>query len=155
MARKTPTWDPEEFGRGVAAEICTEVRRRAYALTAVTAAVQERLGDDIILWPRRKHYDEAVVYTANCNWRGRLIRRHIVCYRIPPRGVARRSSEKLLRVVLDIAHELGHLILEEGPGRCPPGPGITPAEQPDVDEIEADWFALCILQMYGFVLPRP
>jgi len=155
LAQTASTWDPGEYGRRIAGEICDDVRRRAYALTAVTAAVQDRLGDDIVLWPRRRRYDEAVVYTAHCDWHGKRIPRHVICYHIPPRGVARRSSEKLLRVVLDIAHELGHLILEDGPGRCPRGPGITDIEQRNVDEIEADWFAVCILQMYGFVLPRP
>jgi len=149
-----PKGDLQALGRQVATDICREAGRRQYALTAVTAAVQDRLGEDIVLVPRAKRFDRAVVYSANFAWHGRLIPRHIVCYHIPSRPAPERLPERLLRVVLDIAHELGHLILEEGPGRCHRGPGITPAEQRKIDEIEADWFALCILQIYGFVFPR-
>jgi len=115
---RRPKGDLQALGRQVATDICREAGRRQYALTAVTAAVQDRLGEDIVLVPRAKRFDRAVVYSANFAWHGRLIPRHIVCYHIPSRPAPERLPERLLRVVLDIAHELGHLILEEGPGRC-------------------------------------
>ena len=134
--------------------ICREAEKRTLALTAVTAAVQDRLAEDVILVPRKGAATEAVVYTTEYEWKGRIVRRHLVAYHIPKSGQQGVVTEELLRVVLDIGHELGHLFLREGPGRCPPGLGITKADQGKVDEIEADWFALCLLQMYGFIVPR-
>lgn len=141
-----------EWARKVAREVSGEVERRLLALTAVVIAVQERLGTDIILFPREDGDQKAVVYTVERNQGGRLFTQYIVCYRIPDALQEGSSVEgkELLGVVLDIAHELAHLVLQGTPGRLDSRPGVPEADQKKVAEVEADWFALCILQMYGF-----
>jgi Zn-dependent peptidase ImmA (M78 family) len=59
--------------------------------------------------------------------------------------------DKLLRATLDVAHELGHLILDRGPGQMNMRAGIGKNDMENAREVEAEWFALCILQMYGFL----
>ncbi len=141
--------------RQVAREISDEVERRVLALTAVIIAAQERLDADIILSPREKGDQKAVVYTVERNQGGQPFVQYIVCYRIPDalqKGSAVEAKE-LLSVVLDIAHELAHLVLQGGPGRLEHRPGVPENDKKMLAmlaEVEADWFALCVLQMYGF-----
>ena len=60
---------------------------------------------------------------------------------------------ELLKVTLDVAHELGHLLIDWGPGKMTGRIGISDNDLKDVKEVEADWLALCLLQMYGFIFP--
>jgi hypothetical protein len=149
--------DPVREARRIAQEISEEVDGRAYALTAVTLAVQERLGEDVVLMPRQTNHSVAGVYTREQPWDGTLHREHLVCYPAPnvEDELGHLDEGQLLPVVLDVAHELGHLLLERGPGRFCTRIGVSPNDLNMIGEIEADWFALCILQMYGFWCARP
>ena len=141
-----------EWARKLAHKISDEVERRLLALTAVIIAAQERLGADIILCPRNDGDPRAVVYTTVRDQKGRKFTQFFVCYRIPDALQEGSSVEgnELLGVVLDIAHEIAHLVLQGGPGRFDNRPGVPKSDQKDIAEVEADWFALCVLQMYGF-----
>ncbi len=122
-----------------------------YVLTAVTNAIQERLGEDIQLKPRSKviakgQGGEANVLTVEINGK----RTHFLYYG-PPKSYT--DLDELLDMTLDVAHELGHLILQGNPGKLPPRSYLSKIEINDICEVECDWFAVCILQMYGFLYP--
>jgi len=137
--------------KSVANELCNSGDQMRYVLTALATAVQERLGEDVILCPREEENApmEANVLSLRFNCKNQTLWRHYVYYGIP-RGDP-HAAEELLCITLDVAHELGHLILDRGPGRMNKRVGISKRDLEDVREIEADWFALCALQMYGFI----
>ena len=120
-------------------------------LTAIATAVEERLGEDVIFYPGGDATAPARVYHCRFNWKGKKIWQHIIFYRIPENSSPR--MKELLQVTLDVAHELGHLLIDRGPGRLTGRIGIPNNDLKDVSEVEADWFALCLLQVYGFIYP--
>jgi len=144
-----------QYARRKARKICREVEKRTYALTAVTLAVQDRLAEDVILEPRAERWSEAVVYTVETyHSQGGRLRQHFVCYWMPDPEGEERPAEELLKVVLDVGHELAHLVLDRLPVQSYQGLGLTKRDREKIEEVEADWFALCLLQMYGFVFPH-
>lgn len=157
MPRKNKHADNNAWLKNVVNDLYAEVDKRQLVLTAVVTAVEERVGEDIILLPRSPQSldTQAVLYTQVFQWQNTKLRRHFIIYRVPDvaQGHLRnRNTKEFLRVTLDIAHELGHLLLEAGPGRLPYRIGV-PQSDLEAMEVEADWFALCVLQMYGFVFP--
>ena len=143
-----------KYARDVAKNLSRSAEQLKFVLSALIIAVQERIGEDIILWPREKVgrvTQPARVYNCKWNWKKREIWQHIIFYDTP--AGAPPLVEELLRVTLDVAHEVGHLLLERGPGQIPARVGISQNDMGDVKEVEADWFALCVLQMYGFIFP--
>jgi len=157
---------PEEW----ADWLCDEIDKRRFALTGVTYAVQERIGQNIILAPadpKDRGGAGAGTYTIRHDAADgkEPFTAHIIRYNEPQRKGQRKDGPldeaELLELILDIGHELGHLLLGRGgPGYFPRRPNIIPDTMTGNDdltrteEIEADWFALCILQMYGFLAPR-
>ncbi|MCK4291971.1 MAG: hypothetical protein KAY65_02145 [Planctomycetes bacterium] len=142
-----------KYVKDVAKELCENKRQLKFVLTALAIAVQERLGEDVILYPRGEASlsTRAIVYNCKFIWRSKEVWQHIIRYKIPENDPPR--TEELLRITLDVAHELGHLLLDRGPGRMPARIGIPQSELDNVREVEADWLALCVLQMYGFIFP--
>jgi Zn-dependent peptidase ImmA (M78 family) len=144
-----------EYAKSIAKQLCHEGNNMKYVLTALASAVQEQLGEDIILCPRKLPKKntpiattDAGVVTVCLEGKSENIFRHYIFYGTPNNTTL--GSDELLKVTLDVAHELGHLLLERGPGRIPLRVGAKDSELERIREIEADWFALCILQMYGF-----
>jgi hypothetical protein len=139
--------------RDAAEDLCKNSEQLKLVLTAIVTAVEERLGEDVILFPRDNGglISRASVYNVKFNWKNQEIWQHMVFYEVPENP--RPNVRELLRVTLDVAHELGHLLIDRGPGRLASRVGISKNEMNDVREVEADWFALCILQIYGFILP--
>lgn len=150
--------EPEDISyvKEMAQCLCKGDDQMRYVLAAIATAVQEWLGEDVILCPRKRCAGERLptrpnVLSVRFSWRDREIWRHYVYYGMPDRNSP--ADGELLRVTLDVAHELGHLVLDRGPGRIPARTGIPESDKKTIErvrEIEADWFALCILQMYGF-----
>jgi len=143
-----------DYIKSVAYHLCDPSTQLKFVLSALTVAVQERLGEDVILWPRKRIgsiAESARVYTCKFSWQKREVVQHIIFYEVPEGD--RPHQRELLRVTLDIAHELGHLLLDRGPGHMPVRVGISENDLKTISEIEADWFALCVLQMYGFIFP--
>ena len=120
-------------------------------LTAIANAVQERLGEDVIFWPRGDAEAPARVYHCKFIWKKRDIWQHIIFFSFPENHPPK--IKELLQVTLDVAHELGHLLMDWGPGYMAGRVGISDNDLKDVNEVEADWLAICLLQMYGFILP--
>lgn len=143
----------KNYIKDVVENLCNDKHQLKLVLTALTIAVQERLGEDVILWPRGENglSTQATVYNCKFIWRSKEIWQHVVFYKIPDTHPP--HPKELLRITLDVAHELGHLLLDKGPGRMPTRIGIPRSELDNVREVEADWFALCVLQMYGFIFP--
>ena|GEM_PF-3114707 len=143
------------FAEKVAKDICDDVANRKYVLTGLAFAVQERLNEEVILEPRMSGPPAASVYTAEYMWNGKLLRRHIVCYKTPNFGkrFTPAKAREFLRVAIDVGHELGHLVVEGPPGKLEARPGVSPRNLKDIEEAECDFFAICVLQMYGMVFP--
>ena len=151
--------DLDGIAKDVALKLCDGNNQMRYVLTALASAVQERLGEDVILCPRKKKRGEkaspraavppAIVFTVEFEWHEQRVLHHYINYGRPDGPP--RSREELLRVTLDVAHELGHLVLDRGPGQMERRIGISDNDLRNVGEVEAEWFALCILQMYGFL----
>ena len=135
-----------------------------YVLTSVANSVQERLGEEIVLIPQvfgEDEYEEddlrAYILTfslvdeeTQCD-----VKKHYIVYGLPPLEKDNLDGN-LLRITLDVGHELGHLLLENGPGEYDKElrTGIQGDDLYDtVKEIEADWMAICLLQMYGYCHP--
>ena len=104
---------------------------------------------------RRAENGAAIVYTEECRWKGDLFRRHIVCYKTPDFGkkFTPAKAHEFVRVAMDVGHELGHLVVEGPPGKLRARPGIPPDALMEIEEAECDFFAICVLQMYGMVFP--
>ena len=132
-------------------ELCAGKDHMRYVLTALATAVQERLGEDVIFCPRKGERvpTKATLLSVRFEWKKKIIWRHYIFYGIPSEHPP--AAEELLRITLDVAHELGHLILDRGPGRMSARVGISKNDLKDVREVEAEWFSLCVLQMYGFL----
>lgn len=142
------------YRKDVARKLCADRDQMRYVLTALASAIQERLGEDVILCPRKGKdvVTRATVLSVRFEWEERMLWQHYIFYGMPSGHPP--AAEELLRVTLDVAHELGHLILDRGPGRMNARVGIGKNDQKDVREVEAEWFALCVLQMYGFLFPE-
>ena len=139
-----------------AGEICDDVAQRKYILTGLAFAVQERLNEEVLLTPRAGKDTPAVVYTQECEWKRESFRRHFVYYKTPDfgrMGFTPDRSRELIRVAIDVGHELGHLVVEGPPGKLQARPGIPPQDLWEIEEAECDFFAICVLQMYGMVFP--
>ena len=143
--------------KAVAEELCDPRELMMHTLAPLASAIQERIGEDVILWARdeKEPYTPAALYMCKFNWKNREIWQHILFYTMPSNDRPHREAKEFLRVALDVAHELGHLLLDRGPGSMPTRIGISKNETADVREVEADWFALCLLQMYGLNLHSP
>jgi len=146
--------EDNRYAEDVAHKLCAGEDHMRYVLTALASAAQERLGEDVILCPRKprrgaKVPSKATLLSVRFEWKKRILWQHYIFYGIP--GGDPPAKEELLRVTLDVAHELGHLILDRGPGRMNTRVGIGKNDIRDVREVEAEWFALCVLQMYGFL----
>ena len=140
---------PDKFDsvKRIAKGLCRSESQVRYVLAALANAVQERLGEDVILCPRKGEniHTAATLFSVRFEWEERILWRHYIFYG-EPKSI---SQEELLRVTLDVAHELGHLVLESGPGRISMRIGISDSDKQHLREVEADWFALCVLQMVG------
>ncbi len=153
-----PESENEQYMDKVVKMLCDRSEQLRYILTAVTNAVQERLGENIILLPREGNglATEVNLFTLKHQdtKSGEITWGHYIFYGMPKAENSIDFIDELLRVTLDVAHELAHLVLERGSGCLPIRVGITADMMEDVREIEADWFAICILQMYGFIFPE-
>lgn len=142
----------DKYRKKVVNLLCDSHYHLLYVLTGVVNAVQERIGEDIMLIPREGGEEIAnlAAHVFNMEVGGEL--KHFIFYGIPQGDPP--DLDELLRITLDVAHEIGHLILESAAGHLPNRIGIPKKRLRDVIEIECDWFAICILQMHGFLLPR-
>jgi len=149
----------DEYVRQVAEELCNGKDQMKYVLTALATAIQERLDEDIILCPRKPEKkgenankaitEPAGVYSIRFKCKSNIVCRHYVFYCTPT--VSLPAPEELLLVTLNVAHELWLLIHDRGPGEMKSRIGISSNELKDAVIVEAEWFALCVLQMYGFL----
>jgi len=146
------------YAKKVAKDLCDGKDQMRYVLTALATAVQERLGEDVVLYPRnmkrvkataKARKEHPTVFSVRFLWGDQVLWRHYVYYGLPAGDPPR--AEELLRATLDVAHELGLLILERGPGQMRMRVGVSDNDLEDIQKVEADWFALCVLQMYGFL----
>lgn len=138
----------EKYRKDVVELLCDARRQLLYVLTAVANAIQERIGEDVVLCPREGD-SSLEAYTFDVNLGGSIT--HFIFFGVPEGDPP--DAKELLRVTLDVAHELGHLVLEGDPGHLPNRVGIPKHLLDDAIEIECDWFAVCVLQMYGFLFP--
>lgn len=142
----------DRYRKKVVNLLCDSHYHLLYVLTAVANAVQERIGEDIMLIPREGGEEIANLAAHVFNMEVGNEFKHFIFYGIPEGDPP--NLDELLRVTVDVAHEIGHLILESGAGHLPNRVGIPKKRLRDVIEIECDWFAICVLQMHGFLLPR-
>lgn len=142
------TPDKLDSAKKIAEGLCSSESKVRYVMAALANAVQERIGEDVILCPRKGENisTAAILYSVSLEWKEQILLRHYIFYGEPKSS----SQEELLRVTLDVAHELGHLVLESGPGRISMRIGISDSDMQHLREVEADWFALCVLQMVGY-----
>lgn len=145
--------------------MCDHNEQLKYVFTAVANAVQERINASVILMPQNLPADAKedeknafVIHLKTTDTTGGNEEHvHIITYGIKPqRNVKSSDKSDLLARTIDVAHELGHLLLEKkGPGKLPLRPGIrTSDELREIHETEADWMALCLLLMYGYIFPN-
>lgn len=146
--------------------MCDHSEQLKYVFTAVADAVQERTNETVILMPQNLPKDtpgeDKNAYVMHLNISdtkgGKQERAYIITYGVTPiKKVKSHAKSDLLARTIDVAHELGHILLERGgPGSLPLRPGITETgDLRKVREIEADWMALCLLLMYGYIFPNP
>jgi hypothetical protein len=121
-------------------EEIAESAKECELTSIVLAAENYREGyDRIELRPRtKKEYDIPMCYSRRMPFNGKPVFLHHIIYS-KTTNPEWRSKRRL-----DCAHELGHIVLHNKALRN--GERIETTK-----EIEADWFALCLLQIHGHV----
>jgi len=146
--------------------ICNHQEQLNYVFTAVANSVQERISEDVEIIPYKcdrsdPNYKEdlkAIVLPFEAkNESGKEFKTHFIMYGVPADIRFNDMYEDLLARTLDVAHELGHLLLQNKPRNIKFRPNVYENEEDKlkkINEIEADWMAICLLHMYGYIFPR-
>jgi len=111
-----------------------------FELTSIVLAAEQRSNwkDRIEIVPRSGQVYRCAMYYTQIPETNHDMAIHYICYSETQEAPARARRR------MDCAHELGHIVLHNDALRK----GLLLNRE---HEIEADWFALCLLQLHGHV----